>query len=178
MIQPSPPNLTIKGNYNVKESLVAMDRLENISKNFLNYFGNGGVIPREKMGELLAIAHGKSSQAQPEMTRESLEGLFAVYDGNRDGRVTIEDVVSMASRYLAYENKKIVYTRHVQEKLDVARRLFKMFDTHKRGYLTEKEVPYLLNETYKALGKNDFIATQEDVRSWVRYRANSDDDNG
>ena len=79
----------------------------------------------------------------------------------------MEDIVSLASRYLSFENKKVVYTRHVQEKLDVARRLFKMFDTHKRGYLTEKEVPYLLNETYRALGKNDFIASEEDVKSWM-----------
>lgn len=97
-----------------------------------------------------------------------MEGLYSVYDGNKDGRVSLEDIVSLASRYLSFENKKVVYTRHVQEKLDVARRLFKMFDTHKRGYLTEKEVPYLLNETYRALGKNDFIASEEDVKSWVR----------
>ena len=119
------------------------------------------------MAELLQLAHRQNSQGTPEPTRENLEGLYSVYDGNKDGRVSLEDIVSLASRYLSFENKKVVYTRHVQEKLDVARRLFKMFDTHKRGYLTEKEVPYLLNETYRALGKNDFIASEEDVKSWV-----------
>ena len=40
------PQATVKGNYNIKESLVALDRLENISKNFLNFFGSNGTIPR------------------------------------------------------------------------------------------------------------------------------------
>jgi hypothetical protein len=54
----------------------------------------------------------------------------------------------------------------VEERLAVARRLFKQFDVDKKGYLTEKQVPNLLNETYKTLGKT-FHATEEDVKSWV-----------
>lgn len=59
------PQVTVKGNYNVKESLVAMDRLENISKNFLNFFGSNGTIPRERMVELLQIAHRQDSRGIP-----------------------------------------------------------------------------------------------------------------
>lgn len=54
----------------------------------------------------------------------------------------------------------------VEERLAVARRLFKQFDVDKKGYLTEKQVPNLLAETYKSLGKN-FMATEEDIKSWV-----------
>ena len=74
--------------------------------------------------------------------------------------------MSLASRYLGVEPKKIIYTKAVQEKLDVARRLFKMFDVEKRGYLTDKEVPNLLNKTYETLGKS-YIASNEDIQSWV-----------
>ena len=59
------PQATVKGNYNVKESLVALDRLENISKNFLNFFGSNGTIPRERMAELLQLAHRQNSQGTP-----------------------------------------------------------------------------------------------------------------
>jgi hypothetical protein len=54
----------------------------------------------------------------------------------------------------------------VEERLAVARRLFKQFDVRKMGYLTKNEVPNLLSETYKALGKS-FSATEEDIKSWV-----------
>jgi len=63
------PQATVKGNYNVKESLVAMDRLENISKNFLNFFGSNGNIPKERMGELLQQAHRHNVQGAPEVNR-------------------------------------------------------------------------------------------------------------
>lgn len=54
----------------------------------------------------------------------------------------------------------------VLERLAVARRLFQQFDKEKKGYLTEKQVPYLLEETYRSLGKT-FSATEEDIKSWV-----------
>lgn len=54
----------------------------------------------------------------------------------------------------------------VEERLAVARRLFKQFDVERKGYLTEKQVPNLLSETYRCLGKT-FTATPEDVKSWV-----------
>ena len=36
----------------------------------------------------------------------------------------------------------------------------------KKGFLTEKQVPNLLSETYKTLGR-DFKATEDDIKSWV-----------
>lgn len=74
--------------------------------------------------------------------------------------------MQLARRYLSFEKKAIVYTPMVEERLNVARRLFKQFDVERKGYLTEKQVPNLLSETYKCLGKT-FTATKEDVRSWV-----------
>ncbi len=40
-----------------------------------------------------------------------------------------------------------------QKRLDVVRRLFEKFDKDKSGYLTETEVPFILEETYKEMGQ-------------------------
>lgn len=76
--------------------------------------------------------------------------------------------MSLARRYLSFEKKQIIYTPMVEERLNVARRLFKQFDVERKGFLTEKQVPNLLSETYKCLGKT-FTATPEDVKSWVLF---------
>ena len=57
-------------------------------------------------------------------------------DYNRDNRITQDDILSAARRYLNFQKKQIVYTPMVEERLAVARRLFKKFDVEKRGYLT------------------------------------------
>lgn len=80
-------------------------------------------------------------------------------DQNRDKRVTQDDVLALCRRYLSFERRTINYTPTVEEKLAVARRLFKQFDVQKNGYLTAKQVPYLLKETYRSLGR-DFNATE------------------
>jgi Ca2+-binding EF-hand superfamily protein len=41
-----------------------------------------------------------------------------------------------------------------RKRLDVARRLFKMFDKDASGYLTEDEIPSIIQETYKEMGQN------------------------
>jgi len=53
-----------------------------------------------------------------------------------------------------------------QQRLDVAKRLFQLFDKDRSGYLTEDEIPGILIETYKEIGQN-FNPTKDDVRSWV-----------
>ena len=66
-------------------------------------------------------------------------------DGNRDDRISQEDLINAARRYLSFEKKQIVYAPIVEERLAVARRLFKQFDVERKGYLTEKQVPNLLS---------------------------------
>ena len=88
-----------------------------------------------------------------------MKDLLKVLDYNRDNRVTKEDIFSAAKRYLNFEKKQIVYTPMVEERLAVARRLFKQFDVERKGYLTEKQVPNLLTETYRCLNKT-FQATE------------------
>ena len=66
-------------------------------------------------------------------------------DNNRDKRVNEEDIYQLSKRYLNCDKKPIVYTPLVEERLSVARRLFKQFDIEKKGFLTEKQVPNLLS---------------------------------
>lgn len=54
-----------------------------------------------------------------------------------------------------------------QKRLDVVRRLFERFDKDKSGYLTEEEVPYILEETYKEMGQV-YKPTKEDVKSYMK----------
>ncbi len=100
------------------------------------------------------------------LDNSSLNETLKAMDQNRDGRVTEEDILSLCRRYLSCEKRPIAFTPMVEERLAVARRLFKQFDVDKKGYLTEKQVPNLLAETYKSLGKS-FMATEEDIKSWV-----------
>ncbi len=74
-----------------------------------------------------------------------MKGLIQVLDSNRDQRITEEDIMVAARRYLSFEKKQIIYTPMVEERLAVARRLFKQFDVERKGYLTEKQVPNLLS---------------------------------
>lgn len=53
-----------------------------------------------------------------------------------------------------------------EEKLEVARRLFKKFDIDKSGYITEEEVGPLLRATYKNMGI-DYEPTENDVKEWI-----------
>ena len=72
-------------------------------------------------------AHTEANQ-NFEQTNDTIKGLFNVLDGNQDGRVSQEDLTNTIRRYLSFEKKQIVYTPMVEERLAVARRLFKQFD--------------------------------------------------
>ena len=54
-----------------------------------------------------------------------------------------------------------------RKRLDVVRRLFKMFDKDNSGFLTEQEIPLMLQETYKDINPN-YSVTPDDVKSYMR----------
>lgn len=43
-----------------------------------------------------------------------------------------------------------------------------MFDRDGSGYLTEDEIPGILEETYKDMGRMNFKPTHDDVKSYMR----------
>lgn len=42
-----------------------------------------------------------------------------------------------------------------------------MFDKDENGYLTESEIPLIIQETYKEMGKN-YQPSREDVKSYMK----------
>jgi len=102
---------------------------------------------------------------------------------NRDGRITQQDIEDICIRYLCqgvggssyYPTNSVPvlpisqskqYPSNVQEKLDVATRLFRMFDLNNDNYITESEVTNLLNETYRQVGMS-YQPRAEDVKHWM-----------
>ncbi|KRX02884.1 hypothetical protein PPERSA_04087 [Pseudocohnilembus persalinus] len=59
------------------------------------------------------------------------------------------------------------FSAQVEQKLDVARRLFKKFDTDGSGYITEEEVAPLLTATYKNMGV-DYKPGESDIQEWIQ----------
>ncbi|CAD8131968.1 unnamed protein product [Paramecium pentaurelia] len=63
-------------------------------------------------------------------------------------------------------NPEPKYTKMVQDRLKVARRIFTQIDSDQSGFITETEVPSLLIETYKQMGMT-IEPTKEDVELWM-----------
>jgi Ca2+-binding EF-hand superfamily protein len=110
-------------------------------------------------------------------SRADVDTYSRILDRNNDGRVTLQDIEDIAVRYLVGEGsttvrrtevvKKAAYAPEVEQRLDVARRLFKQFDKSGDGFLNENEVPGLIAESYKAMGINSYVPSREDVNQWM-----------
>lgn len=117
-------------------------------------------------------------------SKADVDTYSRILDRNNDGKVTLQDIEDLAIKYLVgdlggsikVERKdKVevvkraapVYSPQVEQRLDVARRLFRMFDRDGSGFLDEDEIPGLIIETYKAMGINNFMPSRDDVKSWL-----------
>lgn len=113
-------------------------------------------------------------------SKGDIDAYFKVLDRNKDGRVNLQDIENICIRYLVAGQletvevrKEVVkraapkYTKEALQRLEVARRLFKMFDVSGDGNLGKDEVRLLLIETYKQMGMHDFNPTREDVDSFM-----------
>ena len=123
-------------------------------------------------------------------SKGDIDAYFKVLDRNKDGRVTLQDIETLCIKYLVAGQmetmevrKEVVkraapkYTKEALQRLDVARRLFKMFDTSGDGNLGKDEVRLLLIETYKQMGMSDFNPTPEDVESFMELVDSNQDGN-
>jgi Ca2+-binding EF-hand superfamily protein len=84
-------------------------------------------------------------------SKSDVETYSRILDKNGDGRVTLADLEALAIKYLvgSYQESpkrtiKRQYSKMVEERLDVARRLFRKFDHDGSGYITEDEVVHSL----------------------------------
>ncbi|EGR33920.1 hypothetical protein IMG5_031040 [Ichthyophthirius multifiliis] len=119
---------------------------------------------------------------------EDVKSYHRVLDGNGDGQVTYQDIEDICIRYLcggqSQENREVIkraakprYTPEVEQRLNVARRLFKRFDTDGSGQLKENEIANLLVATYEEMGIKGVTVSAEDVEIWLDM-ADSNRDGG
>jgi len=66
-------------------------------------------------------------------------------------------------------------TANVSNKLDIARRIFKEFDTDGSGFLEGDEIKSLVKRTYADMGMMNYIPTDDDVKSWLEMADENDD---
>lgn len=114
-----------------------------------------------------------------------VESYHRALDQNRDGRVSLEDLEKIAIKYLVgnkprvEKSKKAVIKRTMtsdaKQRLDVARRLFKRFDTDGSNFIEEKEVANIIKESYKTMGIENFTPSEEDVKVWMQMTDSNKD---
>ena len=113
-------------------------------------------------------------------SKADVDTYSRILDRNNDGKITLQDIEELAVKYLVGEIKMErkertegvkkaapVYNPQIQQRLEVARRLFRMFDRDSSGFLDEEEIPNLMIETYKAMGMNNYQPSKDDVKSWL-----------
>ncbi|KAM3136130.1 hypothetical protein pb186bvf_011752 [Paramecium bursaria] len=138
-----------------------------------------GVLDQGEVAPMMVDAYrGMSKGFNP--SKSDIDTYVRILDKNGDGKITIQDIEALAIKYLvgniqeSPKRLKRQYSKFVEERLDVARRLFRKFDQDNSGFITEDEVGPLLIETYKTMGMN-YTPTQEDIRSWMKMTDTNDD---
>jgi len=82
-------------------------------------------------------------------SKSDIDTYVRILDRNGDGKITLQDLEALAIKYLvgSYNEsppKRVrrQYSKLVEERLEVARRLFRKFDQDNSGFITEDEVNY------------------------------------
>lgn len=153
--------------------IVARRLFETYDRDRDGNINNGEVVPM-----IVDSYHAFNRNFTP--SKGDIDAYFKILDRNKDGRVNLPDIETLCIKYLVpgkmetvEVRKEVVkkaapkYTKEALQRLEVARRLFKMFDVSGDGSLGKEEVRLLLVETYKQMGMNDFNPTGEDVDSFM-----------
>lgn len=167
-------SITLAGLTDLEGAKIVARRLfEKYDRDRDGNINNGEVVPM-----IVDSYHSFNRNFTP--SKGDIDTYFKILDRNKDGRVNLPDLETLCIKYLVpgkmetVEGRKEVvkkaapkYTKEALQRLEVARRLFKMFDVSGDGSLGKEEVRLLLIETYKQMGMNDFNPTGEDVESFM-----------
>ncbi|CAD8137352.1 unnamed protein product [Paramecium pentaurelia] len=129
----------------------------------IKYFG--GNFDRSERSERVVAEQNISQQR----TYETSSFNKQVSSNQNSKVITVQQQTTITNQVSSIPSSppvKNTYSQVVQERLEVARRIFRMLDTEKNGFITEKHVPQLLQETYKLMGMS-IEPTQEDVELWM-----------
>ena len=136
-----------------------------------------GLIDPPEVSPMLADAYFAINKGFS-ASQGDVESYHRALDQNRDGQVTLADIEALAIKYLVGSRPRVeklkmavvtrTLTSEAQHRLDVARRLFKRFDTDGSNFIEEKEVTNIIKESYKIMGMENFSPSEEDVRIWIQ----------
>ncbi|EAS07272.1 EF-hand pair protein (macronuclear) [Tetrahymena thermophila SB210] len=143
---------------------------------FLNYSANGQVDGFKLIKDGQKLLGYDYTPTQEEVSSYGSN----ILDANKDKSITQEDFEALAIKYLCnkidlkaqvtqvqqQEEPVKRYSKAVEQRLDVARRLFKKFDRDQSGVISRDEVPQLLEDTYRELGMNQKVSKQ-DIDDWM-----------
>lgn len=108
---------------------------------------------------------------------DKMTKFFNIWDVDNNNKVDVKDIESIFRRYLLGEKsinsdrkekakKKAVYSSQALQRLEVARRLFKMFDKDNSGTMELPEIKLLMAESYKGTGI-EFHPTDQEARDFL-----------
>ncbi|CAK94890.1 unnamed protein product (macronuclear) [Paramecium tetraurelia] len=142
------------------------EKCKQIAKQVMELYdaNKDGYIEQNEIAMMLSDAYRAMNKGfNP--TSQDVSNCQAILDRKSTGRVHTEDVEQLLNQSRECQRS---LSRIAQERLEVARRIFKFVDKDGSGFLTEEEVPELLKETYKHMGMNDYQPTKEDVTIWIQ----------
>lgn len=106
-----------------------------------------------------------------------MDKFFSIWDVDNNNKVDVKDIEAIFRRYLLGEKnvnsdrkekakKKVVYSSQALQRLEVARRLFKMFDKDNSGTMELPEIKLLMAESYKGTGI-EFNPTDQEAQDFL-----------
>jgi len=170
----STKTMTMGTGSSLNYGLVTIEEAKAVAKYLFDQYdkNQNGVIDLNEVPPMMMDTY-KAFNKSFNPTTADIESYSKILDRNNDGKITLADVEDLALKYLVgerfefkSEKPKKAYNPEVEQRLDVARRIFKKFDADGSGFIEENEVPALLTETYANIGVN-YKPTSEDVRVWI-----------
>ncbi|KAM3144417.1 hypothetical protein pb186bvf_003581 [Paramecium bursaria] len=151
------------------------EKCKEIAKKVMELYDSNkdGFIDSNDVASMLADAYRAMNKGFQPQGYDVASGM-KILDKKQQGKVHSDEIEKLVQRYFsgnppAQPVKRVPekLSRIAQERLEVARRIFKMVDSDGSGFLTKEEVPQLLKETYKTMGMDNYEPTEEDVTIWI-----------